>query len=682
MYLSRKIKCLFNLRIKCQFSTTGQLSRKPSRVQRKDQKPRISLTPEFQELLKSWPKLLEKEGNAAHEKLNELIQNKTDWKEIEARGYCIGNLVVCSKDHDVVCGDVVELSGNSISTARWLKGGIPVALNRIDSDGALEKVTDGHVVGLTPGTVKLCVYDDSQIDFATNCYVITPSTNAGIIRYMKEVLKNPSILSSDSVHLINLAYRAIPMPSIHDGKLNNLPETLNPSQQAAVSAALNPQRNLLCIQGPAGTGKTRVIAETVHQMLKKKKRVLVCAPTHVAVKNVRDASAKRMSEEISPDTVEEQLCILNSTREEFQNHPGSRKLETMIKELLRKSRNDPFYKKLDSQCMELRKTIYRSIYSPKRAIFTTLGTTSISKLPDYDWMADIMIVDEAAQCTEPSTWVPVLTTPKCKKLILVGDQKQLPAIVLSDKALKAKLNVSLMEKIAEEHAKNNINILLNEQYRMNEKIMNWSNEHFYENQLTAHSSVSDITLRDISPNIPKDHIANKPMIMMDMARFENRSEETFDSKSYYNTGEMNVVMEYVNRLVTDCGVSPRDIAVISPYFSQIEKLRHSIGFRVDVNTVDAFQGHEREVVIFCLVRDNTEGSIGFLREIRRLNVAITRAKRQFVLIGSSRMMKGNKHLKSLYENLQSDKVVFGPKVFDTFDDIPLPTEPARKNTRF
>ncbi|CAO4361658.1 unnamed protein product [Caenorhabditis nigoni] len=671
MYSSRKIGCFLSYGSQCYFSKTSQLL-KVSRVLKKTPKNKYSLTPKFWENLKSWPKLLDAEVDSQHEKLNEMIQNKTNWKEIEARGCCIGNLVVNSQYYDVTCGNVVELSGNTISSARWLRNGIPVSLNRIDEDGVLKKVTEGHIAGLTYNTIKFCAYENNAIDPAIETFVLTPSANGGALRFIKGILRDPTTLSSDSVHLINLAYRTIPMPSIHDRKMNNLPKTLNPSQQAAVSAALNPQRNLLCIQGPPGTGKTRVIAEIVHQLLKKKKKVLICAPTHVAVQNAMDAVRRRMCQDISPEIVQKELCILNSTRDEFQDHPSTAKLESMEKELMRSNQKDQSTKLLSYECMKLRCSIYQSIYAPRRAIFSTLGTSSIQKLPEYDWKADVMIVDEAAQCTEPSTWVPALTTPTCKKLVLVGDQKQLPAIVLSDKAIRANFSLSLMEKLAEEFSKNNINILLNEQYRMNEKIMHWSNEHFYNNQLTAHSSVSDITLRDIYPKIPTDYIANKPIFMIDMKNFEDRSQESFDSKSYSNTGELNVVSNYVIRLVTDVGINPKDIAVIAPYYSQIEKLRNSISFRVDVNTVDAFQGQEREVIIFCFVRDNDEGSIGFLRETRRLNVAITRAKRQFVLVGNSDMLQRNRHVRSLYRYLKSEKVIYGPEIFDTFDDIGLP----------
>lgn len=670
-----------HFRIKCTFtSKTTTTLKKASKLFKKQPKNKVSLTPKFIENIKEWPKLLNAEVEAQFEKLHELIRTKADWKVIEERGLCVGNLIAKSKYYEVASGEIVCLTGDSIGKARWLRPGLPALLHRLNEEGDLERVSDGHVLDAADGLLKMCLYYDKKFDFTTKNYIVTPSANSGAIRYFQNVLKDSSTLSSDSIHLVNLAYRSVPMPSIHDRKVTNLPESLNPSQQSAVSAALNTKRNLLCIQGPPGTGKTRVIAEIVHQLTKKKKKVLICAPTHVAVANARDATFRRMKDEIEEDVIKQQLCILNNTKTEFQNHVNAQKLVEVNSALAKTPKTDPLYKSLAYQSYSLRTGIYRSIFSTRRAIFTTMGTSSIQKLPEYSWNADVMLVDEAAQCTEPATWVPVLTTPSCKKLVLVGDQKQLPAVILSDKGKKRRLNLSLMEKLADEFANNNINILLNEQFRMNEKIMHWSNEVFYENQLTAHPTVSNIKLSDICSNLPVNHVLNNPIFMIDMKNIEDRSQEGIRSHSFINTDELNIITNYVSRLVCDLGVDPVNIAVIAPYYAQIEKIRQHIPFRVDVNTVDAFQGHEREVVVFCIVRDNEEGVIGFLNETRRLNVAITRAKRQFVLIGNSRMIMRNEHLRKLFKHLQSQKVVFGVEVLDAFNNLdPIGLPPSDKN---
>ncbi|CAI2302488.1 unnamed protein product [Caenorhabditis sp. 36 PRJEB53466] len=657
----------------CNFSSSTQLFKKPSRLFKKKPQSKISLAPKFLENAQLWPKSLEAERKAQYEKLDELIAEKKSWRLIESRGLCVGNLLMVAMHNEVANGTVAILSGDSVNGVKWLKAGTPVTLNKLNEEEHLKTLSEGHVVESSNGTVKVCIYEDNNTDFSTSNYILMPSSNGGAIKYLQTILKNPASLSSDSVHLVNLAYRSIPMPSIHDKKVSNLPKTLNESQIAAVSAALNPQRNLLCIQGPPGTGKTRVIAEIVHHLTSRKKKVLVCAPTHVAVRNALEATARRMKEEDSDaNKVAAKLAVLNNHKEEFQNHPMAQKLFQMYKELGKTSKSDASYNSRSYQCYIKRIEILKDIYRSTRAIFTTLGTSSIQKLPEYDWNADVMLVDEAAQCTEPATWVPVLTTPQCKKLVLVGDQKQLPAVVLSTKAQKDELNVSLMEKLTDEFSGSNINILLKEQYRMNEKIMRWSNEVFYENQLTAHPSVASITLNDVCPNVPKDHVLNNPIFMIDMDRNRERTHESFEGHSFTNLDETAVVRDYVERLVVDVGLDAKEIAVIAPYYAQIEKIREAIRFPIGVNTVDAFQGHERQVVIFCLVRDNKEGFIGFLNETRRLNVAITRAKRQFVLIGSGRMMQKNRHLKRLYKHLHDEKMIFGASVLNDCDEIELP----------
>uniref|UniRef100_A0A8R1HZY3 DNA replication ATP-dependent helicase/nuclease n=1 Tax=Caenorhabditis japonica TaxID=281687 RepID=A0A8R1HZY3_CAEJA len=137
--------------------------------------------------------------------------------------------------------------------------------------------------------------------------------------------------------------------------------------------------------------------------------------------------------------------------------------------------------------------------------------------------------------------------------------------------------------------------------------MNWSNEVFYDNQLTANETVKDITLHDICPNLKHNHVLNSPIFMINMDGEKERTREKLEDYSFTNKDEAQVVSDYVLRLIVDLGLDAKQIAVIAPYYAQIEELRRSIRFPVDVNTVDAFQGHEREVVIFCLVRDNNEG---------------------------------------------------------------------------
>uniref|UniRef100_A0A1I7X1Q5 AAA_12 domain-containing protein n=1 Tax=Heterorhabditis bacteriophora TaxID=37862 RepID=A0A1I7X1Q5_HETBA len=198
-----------------------------------------------------------------------------------------------------------------------------------------------------------------------------------------------------------------------------------------------------------------------------------------------------------------------------------------------------------------------------------------------------------------------------------------------------------MERLSKEFDSANINHLLTVQYRMNSKIMRWSSDQFYNSLLTADESVANITLSDIS-NISSNHSFIYIICIW----------------------EVKLVTRYLEFL-QKIGVQEKDIGIITPYYAQVEIIREKIlGSQIVVNTVDAFQGQEKEVIIFSMVRHNPERSLGFLREERRLNVAITRARRQFVLIGSARMTERNKCLKKLFTNIKRNGIVVNPTDMD------------------
>lgn len=227
-----------------------------------------------------------------------------------------------------------------------------------------------------------------------------------------------------------------------------------------------------------------------------------------------------------------------------------------------------------------------------------------------------------------------------------------------------------MERLANEFSNHNINQLLTVQYRMNEKIMQWSSKEFYNSRLVASDDVSKITLSDIS-FIADTSKMNSPLMMIntDLDRQHDTPlyKEVLFQMSYRNAGEAELVIRYL-RVLKSLGVSGKEIAVISPYYAQVTAIRDRLNCSdVSVNTVDSFQGQEREIVVFSMVRCNPDRAIGFLQDERRLNVAITRAKRQFVLIGSARMMQRNRHLRSLLRTIQDIGKIFEPGTIGTFE---------------
>ncbi|KIH50435.1 hypothetical protein ANCDUO_19486 [Ancylostoma duodenale] len=227
-----------------------------------------------------------------------------------------------------------------------------------------------------------------------------------------------------------------------------------------------------------------------------------------------------------------------------------------------------------------------------------------------------------------------------------------------------------MERLVNEFSKANINQLLTVQYRMNEKIMQWSSQQFYESRLVASEEVSNITLSDISM-VESSSAINNPLIMINTDLIPKNASSSYkevqSQMSYKNPGEAELVIRYLH-VLKSVGVPGSEIAVISPYYAQVATIREMLaGTDVTANTVDSFQGQEREVVVFSMVRHNEERSIGFLENEKRLNVAITRAKRQFVLIGSARMMGRDRNLRTLLRTIQKLGKVYGPSVVESFE---------------
>jgi ATP-dependent RNA/DNA helicase IGHMBP2 len=243
---------------------------------------------------------------------------------------------------------------------------------------------------------------------------------------------------------------------------------------------------------------------------------------------------------------------------------------------------------------------------------------------------DLVVMDEASQATEPSAWIPLL---RAQKAVLAGDHFQLPPTVRSKDAEAGGLAVTLFERF-QRIAGEAFKTLLRVQYRMHEKIMNFSSRQFYQGQLIADDSVKSHCLADLE-GVTRHPETEEAFVFLDTAGrgFEEKREP--GSESRYNPEEAGLVTAQVQKLL-ELGVRPEDMAVISPYSAQVRYLTLKIDEpRIEVDSVDGFQGREKEVVILSLVRSNMEGEMGFLADTRRMNVAMTRAKRKLFVIGDS-----------------------------------------------
>ena len=244
---------------------------------------------------------------------------------------------------------------------------------------------------------------------------------------------------------------------------------------------------------------------------------------------------------------------------------------------------------------------------------------------------DVVVIDEACQSTEPAAWVPLL---RANKLILAGDHCQLPPTILSPEAAERGLAVSLMERLIARFGPD-VSRLLTVQHRMHAAIMGFSNAEFYDGQLIAHESVANHRLCDL-PGVTANPLTETPVQFIDTAGASYDEELEEDTGSRRNPQEAALTVKKVAALL-DAGVNAAQIGVITPYRAQVRLLRERLGHvpELEIDSVDGFQGREKEAIVVSLVRSNPEGEIGFLADTRRTNVALTRARRKLLVIGDS-----------------------------------------------
>ncbi|KAK5975963.1 hypothetical protein GCK32_004804, partial [Trichostrongylus colubriformis] len=630
--------------------------------------------PEFRAKLKEWPKLLQAEIDEGVSHLKEL-REVSDLPVLEDRGLLLGNLRLVSDDLHPITGRTVILkriqSGDGADRFKIFRSGAPVAIRDAKT---LKEIAECVMLASNRKEIKIKIRPSSasrHLDGDTE-YVLTMSQSSGALHSVQDFFLQNKAVDTPGADLLGYAFRAKNMPSIHNDRMvPHLSDELNDSQRRAVSAALNNRRPFVTIQGPPGTGKTRVVAEIVRQLLRKKLKTLVCAPSNVAVDKVMTEVLKllddeQLKEDFPSDRKREMISDAETIEEALTANEKYPELCGMFDQM-NASTDQAHRAKLKTAANKLKWKIIKESYKRRLAIFCTLTSSAIQRLSQVNWHPDVIIIDEAAQASEPVAWAAVVQAKRC---ILAGDHAQLPSTILSSAARKGNLDVSLMERLAKDFHNANINQLLTVQYRMNEKIMQWSSREFYESRLVAAEEVSNITLSDIS-FISSDSPLNEPLIMINtdlaMDRGTGLYRELPSQMSFRNPGEAALVARYVD-VLRSIGISEKEIAVISPYYAQVASIRDIMSASdVSVNTVDSFQGQEREVVVFSMVRHNPEKVIGFLQNERRLNVAITRAKRQFVLIGSARMMK-NRHLRSLLSTVQSCGKTYAPEMMDTFEN--------------
>lgn len=401
---------------------------------------------------------------------------------------------------------------------------------------------------------------------------------------------------------------------------NQFPQ-LNANQQVAANAILS-DLAVVTIQGPPGTGKTFTLATAIAQLVKDGKRVIISAPSNTAVDNLchalldhkvpllRLGNEEKMSDRVTPFTIDGYL-EKGSSRQLFDHLRQSlRKAEATAEKFYRNPSQEDIRERSEArkERNNLRKEIRQLLRDEETRLIQEMPVLAgtpvglFNELPKT-FVTDMVVLDEAGQCPEPLAW---LTASFGKRLIVCGDQQQLPPVVLSSKAQALKKSLLEREGI---HP-----LLLNEQYRMTPVIMNGINPFFYDDRLLAH------------PSVP----AEGEIRFIDMAGYGEGEQQDEISGSTYCDSEAQAVQ----RIITQLGITPATTVILSPYNAQLELLKKYLPeFRI--STIDAMQGQEAETIIISLTRSNENGDIGFLKDYRRTNVAISRAKRRCILIGDS-----------------------------------------------
>ncbi|WP_340153027.1 IGHMBP2 family helicase [uncultured Marivirga sp.] len=484
----------------------------------------------------------------------------------------------------------------------------------------------------------------------------------------------------------------------NNSDLNNIDDDiLNSRQNKIIQKALS-SNDIFLIHGPPGTGKTTTLSHLVKALFKKGKKILLTAPSNTAVDNILEKlqrleiPATRIG---NPIRMDENLLSL-SLDVQLQDHPDYQQANSIWNriQVQKKEQNDyvPATGQnrrglSDNKIIQLAssKKPYRGIHSAKlrkmakwisiqqeinknyeeaqalqnkaierileksQVICTTNSSAGSDLLKDI--IFDIVCIDEATQSTEPESLIPLV---KGKKWILAGDHQQLPPTVKAKEANE--LKTSLFERFQSELPSDRMD-LLTIQYRMHQEIMRFSNENFYQNKLKAHPLVSKHSLTDlpgfdpyrfVNPMIQEVVQASKPVVFLPCP--EGIEKQLTDSYSFFNQAEIDLTKEVTDALLSS-RLFPEDIGIISPYDQQVSRLKSALrDYHVEIKSIDGFQGREKEVIVLSLVRSNAEENIGFLKDYRRLNVALTRAKRKLIIIGNPKTLISDPMYKSLIKN--------------------------------
>ena len=559
-------------------------------------------------------------------------------------------------EHNFEFGKPVCFFSMTGEKARWFN--FTATVSYVDGDRMVVAVPDnGHIIDVQGAeNVGVQLFFD-ETSYKTMFEALDRVIRAkGRLGYLRDLFYTPAMKAE------TFSFAALHFPY------------LNPTQEDAVNKVLR-AKDVAIVHGPPGTGKTTTLVEAIYETLRRENQVLVCAQSNMAVDWISEKLVDRGINVLrigNPTRVNDKMLSFTYERR-FESHPDYTELWAIRKTIRdlrahRKRGDEKYHQKMErlkERATELELRINAQLFGEARVIASTLVGSSSHLLEGQKF--GTLFIDEAAQALEAACWIPIR---RVSRVIFAGDHCQLPPTIKSFAALKAGLGKTLMERIVDNRPETVT--LLKMQYRMNEEIMRFSSDWFYGNQVESAPEVKYRSILDL----------DIPMTWIDTSEFDEpektdipesprqplfREEFVGESFGRINKAEAELTLlaleSYFKKIGKERILEERlDVGVISPYRAQVQYLRRLFKKReffkpyrslISVNTVDGFQGQERDIILISLVRSNNEGQIGFLRDLRRMNVAITRARMKVIILGDASTLTRHTFYKRLYDYIEA-----------------------------